>query len=550
MDNAARTRLTWITIAIVAVCYAVLAWNRRWIADDGLIVVRTVRQLLEGNGPVFNAFERAEASTSTIWTYLVALVTLISRQAPETVAIYIGMALAVASVVVACDATRRWQRARGETGPLLPTGVLVVLGIVPFWDFASSGLETGLCFAYLAVCWWLLVDVERRTRTAVIVFGLGPLVRPDFAVVAVTFSLAGWLIVRPPWRRARALLGSGIALPIAYEIFRAGYYGTLVPLPALAKSAGAAIWDRGLAYALDYQRPYRLWIPLVLLAPTLRMLPRDRIRAITPAVAAVALTLFVIRVGGDFMHARLLLAPTLLLVMPVAVIPLTRLTAVVIGALVIWTIVIAAYRGTVRQNASTKNIVDERAAYVRWTKTRNPVDGTPFLNADRPVSTTAVELMQRGDKVMLSEGGSQLATQPAYHNVPLVFVAGRLGTGGVITPLDGIVVDILGLANPLGARITVNDPGRAGHEKSLPWAWIQAEYADPAHDNDEGNAAAVRAARHALTCGELAELRASVREPMTARRFWKNLVGSVRRTRLVIPADPIEAERRFCGVAN
>jgi arabinofuranosyltransferase len=291
------------------------------------------------------------------------------------------------------------------------------------------------------------------------------------------------------------------------------------------------------------------------------MLPRDRIRAVTPAVTALLLALFLIRVGGDFMHARLLLAPTLLLVMPVAVIPLTRLTALVTGALVVWTIVIAAYRGTVRQNASTKNIVDERAAYVRWTKTRNPVDGTAFFNADRPVSTTAVEVVQRGEKVLLSEGGSKLATQPAYHNVPLVFVAGRLGTGGVITPLDGIVVDILGLANPLGARITLNDPGRAGHEKSLPWAWVRGEYTDPALDEDgaasdggyggsSGEREAIRAARHALRCGELAELLASVREPMTASRFWKNLVGSVRRTRLVIPADPIQAERRFCGVSN
>lgn len=543
---APRNRITWITIAIVVACYAVLAWNRRWIADDGLIVVRTVRQLLEGNGPVFNAFERAEASTSTLWTYLVALVTFISRQAPESVAIYTGMALAVAAIPIACDATGRWQRARGETAPLVPAGMLIFIGVVPFWDFASSGLETGLCFAYLATCWWLLVDVERRTLAAVIVFGLGPLVRPDFAVVAVVFSLAAWLIVRPPWRRTLALLGAGLALPLAYEIFRAGYYGTLVPLPALAKSAGAALWDRGFAYALDYQRPYRLWIPLLLLAPLLRTLPQDRIRTAAPAVAALVLTLFVVRVGGDFMHARLLLAPTLLLAMPFAVVPVARLTAPFIAGLVLWAVIIAAYRGTVRQNASTKNIVDERAAYVRWTKTRNPVDGSAFFNADRPASTTAVESIQRGEKILLSEGGASVATSPAYRDTPLVFVAGRLGTGGVIAPLDGIVVDILGLANPLGARITVNDPGRAGHEKSLPWAWIRGEYTDPAFDDNEGDGAAIRAARHALSCGDLAELRASVREPMSASRFWKNLIGSVRRTRLVIPADPVQAERMFC----
>jgi len=57
----------------------------------------------------------------------------------------------------------------------------------------------------------------------------------------------------------------------------------------------------------------------------------------------------------------------------------------------------------------------------------------------------------------------------------------------------------------------------------------------------------VSAARHALGCGELAELLASARAPMTAARFWANLVGAARRTALEIPADPVEAEARFCG---
>jgi arabinofuranosyltransferase len=56
----------------------------------------------------------------------------------------------------------------------------------------------------------------------------------------------------------------------------------------------------------------------------------------------------------------------------------------------------------------------------------------------------------------------------------------------------------------------------------------------------------VAAARRALGCGAIAELRASVREPLTLRRFWDNLVGSVARTRLVIPGDPHAAEARFC----
>ena len=52
---------------IVGILAFIVGFQRRWISDDGLIVLRTVRNLLAGNGPVFNAGERVEANTSTLW---------------------------------------------------------------------------------------------------------------------------------------------------------------------------------------------------------------------------------------------------------------------------------------------------------------------------------------------------------------------------------------------------------------------------------------------------------------------------------------------------
>ena len=53
---------TGIAVSVALFLYG--AWERRWIADDGLIVLRTVRNLLAGNGPVFNAGERVETNTA------------------------------------------------------------------------------------------------------------------------------------------------------------------------------------------------------------------------------------------------------------------------------------------------------------------------------------------------------------------------------------------------------------------------------------------------------------------------------------------------------
>ena len=55
------------------------------------------------------------------------------------------------------------------------------------------------------------------------------------------------------------------------------------------------------------------------------------------------------------------------------------------------------------------------------------------------------------------------------------------------------------------------------------------------------------AARHALRCGDIAELQHAVRDPMTVHRFFRNLTGSVSRTFMRFPGDPVVADHEYCG---
>jgi arabinofuranosyltransferase len=78
-------------------------------------------------------------------------------------------------------------------------------------------------------------------------------------------------------------------------------------------------------------------------------------------------------------------------------------------------------------------------------------------------------------------------------------------------------------------------------------AWIVADWTDPGTPVPAGlDPARVTAARHALRCGRLAELQASVRDPLTLDRFWKNLTGSWTRTGFRYPRDPVAAEKALC----
>src|SRR3954470_19214123 len=106
-DVTVRVSL-WVSVAVVAVLWTWGAWQRRWIADDGLIVLRTVRNLLAGNGPVFNAGERVESNTSTLWTYLNYVGALVAGPVQlEYVALALALSLSVAGVVLVMLGTAR-----------------------------------------------------------------------------------------------------------------------------------------------------------------------------------------------------------------------------------------------------------------------------------------------------------------------------------------------------------------------------------------------------------------------------------------------------------
>jgi arabinofuranosyltransferase len=133
---------------------------------------------------------------------------------------------------------------------------------------------------------------------------------------------------------------------------------------------------------------------------------------------------------------------------------------------------------------------------------------------------------------------------------PVGLVIGRLGAGGAVVPIDGIVVDVWGLSNPIGSHIEQTLPSPSGHQKLLPVAWSVAMYVDPAAFKDVPASVApqdqILAAKHTLECGAVKELMDSATEPMSFKRFWDNLTGAYDRTTLRIPSNPVDAEKKFC----
>ncbi|MGH9182250.1 MAG: hypothetical protein ACRDZ9_00220 [Acidimicrobiales bacterium] len=544
-------------------------WARRWVAEDAFITLRVVDQIFAGNGPVFNAGERVEAATSPLWTSLLAGSRLLLPVPVERLSVLLGLGLTLAGLLLATLASLRLVRLSHRSGPVVPLGALVVVAVPPMWDFATSGLETGLTFCWLGGCFWLLARHRPGPGTrppprglslaGAATMGLGPLVRPDLAVFSVAFLVALLAVTGGSWRRRGALLGAGLALPLLYQVFRMGYYAALVPNAAFAKEASMARWSQGWYYLGDLVGTYRLAVPLAVvgalaLALAVRLSRRGGASALllgAPVVGALLHGAYVVRVGGDFMHGRLLLPALFGLAMPVMVVVAGGALRLGAAATVLaWAATSAGLRPPY-DPVGPGMIADERRFYADAASQPNPV-----VVADYGASEWAQ--MGREARSWAVAGRGLLALRPAGQPAHLLdldpglgigaaVASGNVGILGFAAGTDVGVVDLLGLGDSLGGRILLTQRQRPGHEKVLDPAWVVARLAArgaalPATVSPTG----VAAARRALRCGQLAELLEATQAPLTPTRFLTNMAQALHLHGLRVDNDPRRAERQLC----
>ncbi|MFQ6229457.1 flagellar motor control protein ZomB [Nocardia sp. NPDC002869] len=602
-------------ILVTVALFAFGGWERRWIADDGLIVLRTVRNLLAGNGPVFNAGERVETNTSTAWTYVVWFFSWLTQGRLEYVVLGVALTLSLLAVLFAMLGTGKLWGPDSST-LLLPAGALAYISVPPARDYVTSGLENCLVICWIALLWLLLVrwsKAERPTAPRLLglafLAGLAPLVRPEMTVVGGLALLLVFCAPMPrsrlrPWLLRGVVVAVAGAVPLLYQIWRMGYYGLPYPNTAVAKDAGGAKWGQGFTYLWDLAGPYYLYVPLVVLlaaglvaarahylrpdtgtavdpaAGRLRQF-RERLRSPSAVVAlvlgaAMLLTIYALRVGGDFMHGRMLLPQLFLFLLPVAVLPvrlpegglrsLTRREAPTFAFLVVALVGTVAWAllasGTTAIKSGThinkSGIADERIYYVLNTGHDHPIRAEDYLDYARmrPM-VEAIENTPDGGLLLNSPSFMMwyiapppLPIPPGGYGHTVYFL--NLGMTSMNVPLDVRVIDPMGLAYPLAAHTDRLTDGRIGHDKSLyaDWVIVETGMVDikpwlPWYMDEDW----VKQARVAMSCPDTYALTLSYKGPLTLERFKHNLLHAFEFAAYRIDRVP-KYEIQRCGLVD
>jgi hypothetical protein len=360
-----------------------------WLSDDSFASFRYADNWARGIGLVFNAKERVEGITNPLWTVILGLLARAGFNIEKS-SIVLGLVAYLLCVVLLTLAGRRFARGSAIAKQIVPIAAIIAVADTDLATFATGGLETSLfstsVLASFVFAWWSPNLVAAGTVAGILASITGML-RPDGALFVPALALSFW------GSRRRGLwpyLATCCSLLVVFHGWRRIYYGNWMPNTYYAKSAFQSWWSQGLTYFGYFARRQAALILVALSAATIAIIrmprqPQSTIhkdehqgssigiqreqfwRLFVAWAMILVYTLSVVRVGGDFMYARLLvpIIPLLALAAELSLTLVIPTRPKLLGALGIGTGVatLVAPCPVDTDIASHSGIVDERAYY-------------------------------------------------------------------------------------------------------------------------------------------------------------------------------------------
>jgi hypothetical protein len=228
--------LTGISVVVLLALYGY--WNIQ--QDDQYIFYSYAKNLANGHGYVFNIGERVNATTSPLYTLLLALTYVILRFLPFMTIPLIGHLIGIISLFFICVfLMKSFKSERASLFPFVLPLVFLTNTLLP----QAIGMETFLTMMLALMC--LYFYVNGRLIAASLACSLAVLARPDTLLLAIVLVI--YDVIRN--RRLPSIsMILAFLLPIAVWVtFSLIYFGHAIPSTLSAKLAQieAGFWGDG-----------------------------------------------------------------------------------------------------------------------------------------------------------------------------------------------------------------------------------------------------------------------------------------------------------------
>jgi hypothetical protein len=286
-----------------------------YLVDDAYISLRYLRQLVAGNGLVYNVGEHVEGYSNFLWIMLLA-----PGAALGIPILTLTRILGVVCTVGAITCTWGLVRRLSPGTPAAGVAAIVIAALTPVAFWSMGGLEAPLVAALLAGLGWSLAarQTSRMEWQTGLLLGLLPLARPEMVIVgALLLAIELGSTVRGTRRWVSPTLIRQtiplLAIFIPYTIWRITYFGNLLPTTVRAKSTGLNLRSlvRGGYYFWDFMshNGIMLIVALALIGVGLGLNGGNRRVILRFSLITLVYMALVAMAGGDWMPESRLLVP-------------------------------------------------------------------------------------------------------------------------------------------------------------------------------------------------------------------------------------------------
>lgn len=276
-----------------------------WQSDDAYHAYIMAKNLVDGNGFVYNVGQRATASSCPLFTLVVAFGYLIFRNM-FFVSLLINIIFSALAYKILV-----WNNCRTKGQVIL--SFCILSGCVSFVSYTTSGLENSMLF-FLVACYLKVYFGSSRynwKKMLLLAFlvSLIAMTRMDAVLMVAPMSVYAYLCKRDEVSIGK-MIGIGILglLPfVLWEVFATFYYGFPFPNTAYAKLGTNFPLRDYIVRGVKYYINAIICDPIVLVVPFFAVLAAvfvKKAQYIWCMAGVVLYCAYLIYIGGDFMMGR------------------------------------------------------------------------------------------------------------------------------------------------------------------------------------------------------------------------------------------------------
>lgn len=329
--------LLWILIAII---YYQKAFDLKFIQDDAFTSLRYIKNILNGQGLVFNPGERVEGYTNFLWVMILSTIKLIGNlsrlninleELTQTLSTFFGLTFLIAVYVLSNRIFNDKKYSSLFSSAFSFLIVLMVLYTTPFMYWSVSGMETSLFATLTIITIYLFIESyhSQKLMPFVIVSILNSLLRPEgfiFFFILIFIRTILNFIEKEPNKLLPRIVDSldpfikktvfiYLSVMSLYILFRLIYYGYPFPNTFYAKTEfNLEFLKRGWNYLTEFVQDYFMYgfmfVPIAFLFNK-KYFEKE---TITLLLFSVIYILLIVLIGGDVLPTGRFFLPILPLI--------------------------------------------------------------------------------------------------------------------------------------------------------------------------------------------------------------------------------------------